>query len=190
MVGLGVLAGRCHTHGPRWRRRTGATVLIAPEGEALARYQPSQRYYLLDDRDLWGERTASAQSGVGGSAAREQPFAEGSQAGDGCARRLAPGPGEQEGAQAFGRRVVPAGADAGSVRLAGTAPDAAVGGGAESARWVGSRYFKGVGEVAFGRRGAIGFQAERSRARAALIPKRARTPALSGPTRSSQRWPR
>ena len=39
---------------PRWTAPVEAADLIAPAGEALARFQPSQRCFLLDER-RWGE---------------------------------------------------------------------------------------------------------------------------------------
>ena len=39
---------------PRWKAPVEVADLIAPAGEALARFQPSQRYFLLDE-GRWGE---------------------------------------------------------------------------------------------------------------------------------------
>ena len=39
---------------PRWKAPVEVADLIAPVGEMLARYQPSQRYFLLDE-GRWGE---------------------------------------------------------------------------------------------------------------------------------------
>ena len=38
-----------------WKAEADVSRLIAPVNDDLARYQPSQRYLLLDERRLWGE---------------------------------------------------------------------------------------------------------------------------------------
>ena len=75
----------------RWKAADEVAKLMAPVGEPLACYQPSLRYFVLDEAGAPGRRSAARQLGDGADRVREQPFAGGLGPGGVVAARLAPG---------------------------------------------------------------------------------------------------
>ena len=73
----------------RWTAADDVATLAAPAGEPLARYQPSQRYFLLDGRAHEDDDLPRGNFGVGAARFREQPFAAGPEAGGGSDPRVA-----------------------------------------------------------------------------------------------------
>ena len=102
---------------PRWSAPVEAADLIAPVGEALARFQPSQRYFLLDERrcgedDLPRRNLVSALVALENSRSAEELPALLAALSD-----WVRGPGEDELRRAFVewvRRVLPRGRFAGA----------------------------------------------------------------------------